>query len=138
MLSCLPAAPLLLLAFGAFDMRRTRTVTRAVARGIFIQRAGIGARAGPLEHCTDVVKRGDYDGYLYSLLQGSERRCARIVSIVYHVLSVCRVAVLCTRVELVRCSSYSMRHTVVWTALCSNRLVNVLYCCTVLQQQQTV
>lgn len=28
----------------------------------------------PFEHCAQIVKKGDYDGYLYSLLQGSERR----------------------------------------------------------------
>lgn len=33
-----------------------------------------GGHKDPFQYCTDVVKRGDYDGYLYSLLQGSKRR----------------------------------------------------------------
>lgn len=49
-------------------MRATR-----VARGVFSRRMST-ATPDPFGHCSDTVKRGDYDGYLYSLLQGGQQR----------------------------------------------------------------
>ncbi|CAM9259692.1 unnamed protein product [Ectocarpus sp. 6 AP-2014] len=42
------------------------------------QGGGGPAPTDPFGHCSDVVKRGDYDGYLYSLLQGAQLRPASL------------------------------------------------------------
>ncbi|CAM9989499.1 unnamed protein product, partial [Laminaria digitata] len=42
------------------------------------QRGGATVSPDPFAQCSEIVKRGDYDGYLYSLLQGSDLRPAAL------------------------------------------------------------
>lgn len=44
-----------------------------IARRVLSRRMST-ATPDPRRHCSDTVKRGDYDGYLYSLLQGAQLR----------------------------------------------------------------
>lgn len=55
-------------------MRMAPGVARTLSRRMITQLRGATATPDPLTHCSETVKRGDYDGYLYSLLQGSRLR----------------------------------------------------------------
>lgn len=55
-------------------MARILAIARVASRRMSTQGGRDSVSPSPFEHCNDVVKRGDYDGYLYSLLQGSDKR----------------------------------------------------------------